>query len=332
VLREFLYVDTDKVRSLLAQLDEGINEEVQITEKNQTKLSVGAKSILARDQDTALESSTVRSLADAVFPTLEEAMEATGYLVDLSESLQEPTFWEGPLQDNFPAGSFVRITAPARLFDSRYITRIFAGVSATANGFFDLSPELAQPTKGKGLGAPRTKSNPARASKPQPEDEIEDFPPAVFGEEFAASQLRGFAKMTRGMFHPGLHLVLNPAGQVGLAVSARLQEGRRFLESDAEVLFARYGVYEQEWTVVGTIGSHSSSEDAAIDADKPFGARATGIDRAAVTGMVNTMVAMVAGTGFADLPQYPGFSVVPFAVYRPILRSVGSTVADGSAV
>jgi hypothetical protein len=34
VLREFLYVDTDKVRGMLAQLDGGIAEEERQTNKN----------------------------------------------------------------------------------------------------------------------------------------------------------------------------------------------------------------------------------------------------------------------------------------------------------
>ena len=36
----------------------------------------------------------------------------------------------------------------------------------------------------------------------------------------------------------------------------RLQEGQQFLDSDPEILFARYGVRAQDWTVVGTVGHH----------------------------------------------------------------------------
>jgi hypothetical protein len=34
---------------------------------------------------------------------------------------------------------------------------------------------------------------------------------------------------------------------------------------------------------------------------------------------MNSMMGAVAGAGFADVPPYPGFSIVPMAVYRPIL-------------
>ncbi|MEV0809278.1 hypothetical protein [Micromonospora sp. NPDC050200] len=333
MLREFLYVDTQKVRSLLAQLgDGGVSEEVKITEKTQNKLSIGARNIANRDWDSGSESSTTRSLADAVFPALEDAMETSGYLVDLSDELQRPEFWKDDLQEAYPEGSFVRITAPARLFDSRYVNRIFAGLSFAANGFTALNPtpgsEASKRNKGRPTTTPKAKAASPRES---PEDDIEDFPAALFGDALTGEQLRGFAKMTRGLFHTGLHLIMNPADQEGLSVSVRLEEGRSFLESEADVLFARYGVQEQEWTMVGTIGSHSAPE---IDEDSstPFDVRPGGIDRAALTGMISTLVGGVASFGFADLPQYPGFSIVPFAVYRTILRSVQEPPTDGAVV
>ncbi|MFG2105817.1 DUF6414 family protein [Micromonospora chersina] len=334
LLREFLYVDTEKVRSLLAQIgDGGISEEIKITERVQTRLSVGAKNIANRDRDSGSESSTTRSLADAVFPALEEAMEAAGYLVDISDDLQQPEFWTDNLQDDYPEGSFVRLTAPARLFDSRYVNRIFAGLSNAAIGFTGFNP-ITEPANNKPGKARPTPQKPRGVVTPResPEDEIEDFPTILFGNELTAGQLRGFARMTRGLFHTGLHLIMNPAEQEGLSVSVRLQEGRSFLESEADVLFARYGVNEQEWTVVGTIGSHSAPEDAEDESNNPFDVRSDGIDRAALTGMINRLVGGVARHGFADLPQYPGFSIVPFAVYRPIIRSLEHARTDGALV
>ncbi len=333
MLREFLYVDTEKVRSLLAQIgDGGISEEIKITERTQTKLSIGAKNIANRDRDSGFESSTTRSLADAVFPALEEAMEAAGYLVDISNDLQRPDFWTDHLQDDYPEGSFVRITAPARLFDSTYVTRIFAGLSHAANGFTAFQPNAQSQNDRPGKGRPNPqKPKTVVGPRESPEDEIEDFPTFLFGEELTAVQLRGFARMTRGLFHTGLHLILNPAEQEGLSISVRLQEGRSFLESEADVLFARYGVNEQEWTVVGTIGSHSAPE---VDesSGNPFDVRSDGLDRAALTAMINRLVGGVASFGFADLPQYPGFSIVPFAVYRPIIRSAEHLPMNGALV
>ena len=330
MLREFLYVDTDKVRSLLAQLDEGVEEEVRVTEKTQTKLSIGTKQILNRDRDTGTESSIMRSLADAVFPALESAMESSGYLVDISEKLKSGEYWSGSLQKEHPEGSFIRVTAPARLFDSKYVLKVFSGLAAAASGYTALTMGGATTSSKPSKASPKAKQAPP--SPPSPEDEIEDFPTQLFGDGLTPSQLRGFAKLTRAMFYPGLVLVMNPSGDEALPITARLQEGRRFLESDAEILFARYGLHEQYWTMVGTIGSFSPPEEEPYSGDEWSGSRTDAIDRAVLTKRVNALVTGIAQTGFADIPQYPGFSVVPFAVYRTIMPASKLPVANGAVV
>lgn len=148
------------------------------------------------------------------------------------------------------------------------------------------------------------------------EAEVIGYPAAVLGG-LEAPQLRAFVTLARGMYTPGVHLTLEP--RIGeLAISTRLQEGRQYLETDAEILFSRYGTANQDWTLVGTVGSHAE----AVEADQ-IGtadiATDNGIDRSKFTAMVNNFLQYFGNLGFADLPQAPGFSVVPLAVYRPII-------------
>lgn len=76
ILREFLYVDTDKVRALLAQLDDGIAEESLETERKEKRTTIGPRSAAQHLQGTGSESYTNKSLGDALFPTLEESLES----------------------------------------------------------------------------------------------------------------------------------------------------------------------------------------------------------------------------------------------------------------
>jgi hypothetical protein len=47
-----------------------------------------------------------------------------------------------------PPGSFLRITAPARLFDARYVARAFGGLSATVAGLKSfVTEENASPNR-----------------------------------------------------------------------------------------------------------------------------------------------------------------------------------------
>lgn len=44
------------------------------------------------------------------------------------------------------------------------------------------------------------------------------------------------------------------------------------------------------------------------------------LDRAEMVKGINAVIAQMGDAGFVDRPSYPGFTLVPFAVYRPILQ------------
>jgi hypothetical protein len=139
---------------------------------------------------------------------------------------------------------------------------------------------------------------------------------ATEGDSFSTPQLRSIIRVSRGMFTPGLHLNLAPTDDDAYTVGGRLQEGRQFLDSDPDILFARYGVGQQEWTLVGTVG-HYASETPDSAPDDPSLVDGDGrVHRARMANFVNGHLGYLGSQGFTDLPQYPGFSVVPLAVYR----------------
>lgn len=328
MLRELIYVDTDKVRSLLSQHEGGVAEDQRVTEKKQGSLSGGMRNVASREQVWGTEESTQRSFADAVFPILEESLTTEGYLSDISDELRSVTSDTfSAFKDKYPPGSFVRITSPSRLFDARYVANAFAGYATAADGVSDIDSNAYQPEAGQvrtppHKNKPRTRESKSPTSEPGSlESLIADFNYAKFGG-IPASQLRAFIKIARGVFHPGFHLAMSPGGDEGVSVTARLQEDRRFLDSQPEILFSRYGVQEQEWTVVGTIGAYSPDQDftfEAIDISRKSGA----VDRGKIAQTISNLLALLGTLGLADQPQHPGFSVVPFAVYRLILPTGG---------
>ncbi|WP_157748049.1 DUF6414 family protein [Micromonospora echinaurantiaca] len=340
MLREFIYVDADKVRSLLAQLDGGVAEELKVTEKDQGNLTGGIRNVASREKVWGTEESTQRSLADAVFPSLEDALTTQGYLEDVSNELRDmdgEDFEE--FQERFPPGSFVRVTGPARLFDARYVARAFGGFTTAAAGVLNLQGsgrEQRTPGKGKSKQRPKQRAVSAAAQSDELESLIPDYDSSAtsFMQGLEADDLRSMVKLARGMFYPGLHLAMSPSEHDdGPTITARLQEGRRFLDSEPDVLFARYGVQEQDWTIVGTIGSYSADPD--FDFEVPEMAGDKGIERPKVVAAINDLLMLLGSLGLADHPQHPGFSLVPFGVYRPILPATGNDVAtrtDGAVV
>ena len=92
------------------------------------------------------------------------------------------------------------------------------------------------------------------------------------------------------------------------------------METDPEILFSRYGTVRQSWTLVGSIGAYSQKATADevgkqefMDSDK--------ISRSKFANFVNYFMQFAGQQGLADMPQSPGFSIVPLAVYRTITKS-----------
>lgn len=324
LLREFLYVDTDKVRGLLAQMDEGIVE--GSTERDHQQKSTGGGwkglAVAEHSQNWGSESTVQKSMGDALFPTLEQALESEGILTDLSAELTEDEFWGETMQEKFPPGSLVRITAPGALFDARYVGTSLAAFATSWQGlanvgvFDDASSAPVLPKKGaQGGQRSQNKTVPPSTGPRQIEDDVPDVLIEFGDTKLPREYLQGIVRVARGMFSPGIHLNMRPAVSKRAIVTARLQEGRQFLDSDAEVLFSRYGVGVQEWTLVGSVGHYGQE----ADEEGPSMVNDDGsVNRADFVGFVNNFMLQLGETGFIDLPQAPGFSIVPLAVYRVI--------------
>lgn len=113
-LREFVYVDVPKVRAMLAQLDDGIVESRTDGDTSKKTTGGGVKGFVGHNVEWGSESSSQKSMADALLPTLESALETEGLLEDVSEQLLDPHFWlSGDVRSELPAGTLVRITRAA---------------------------------------------------------------------------------------------------------------------------------------------------------------------------------------------------------------------------
>lgn len=163
ILREYLYVDTPVVRGLLAQLDSGVIEREVTVAGDERTSRLGIKSLADHARTWGENSSVDISLADAVFPELEEALESEGLLSDISEDIATEATWDGgDLSNVFLPGRIVRVTAPGWIIDSRFTASMLSGFSAVYTGLTNIgilnaenpaSEDLSQPArpaKGKG--------------------------------------------------------------------------------------------------------------------------------------------------------------------------------------
>jgi hypothetical protein len=226
------------------------------------------------------------------------------------------------LESKYPAGSLIKITAPGSLFDARYVAASFAGLAAAVTGFQEMDgsypqPATLPPTVRKKLNRAAGDKRKNPASLPELEDRIPDFSFAD-SVDLSGENLRAMLRIARGLFTPGLHLNLFPAESQDFSVSVRLNEGRQHLDDDPEILFARYGTSEQVWTLVGIVGHHAAPASNLFQGEGSFTDASGKVVRGRAAKFINEFLGFMGASGFSDLPQYPGFSVVPIAVYRPI--------------
>ncbi|MFF9146153.1 hypothetical protein ACF1BN_14960 [Streptomyces sp. NPDC014861] len=317
---------------MLAQLDGGVAEESRLTQRTEKRTTVGPRVAAQHFQGSSGEEYTNKSLGDALFPMLEDALESEGLLSDISAEVSEMEKWtSGKIKQSVPPGSLVRVSAVGSLFDARYVASAFSAFASVNAGLAGLgfspgdAPSAPSGARGKQGQAKGRSGNQPRAPKSAPngasaelEDLIPEFP-SINGVD--RTTLRSFVQISRGVFTPGLHINLTPAKDV--LISARLQEGRQYLDSEADILLARYGAEPQEFTIMGSIGSYGTEEKELPDQN--FMNDDGVMSRGLFAEVMNSQMRSLGRIGFIDLPQYPGFSLIPFAVYRSIPRRGGFT-------
>ncbi|MEV4372582.1 hypothetical protein AB0J71_36300 [Nonomuraea sp. NPDC049637] len=331
-LREYLYADVDKIRSLAAQLMKGVPEEARSTEKKMKQLTLGMKAVAGSVNDWTSEEYTNRSLADSLFGDLEDILESEGWLFDISDILQGASTDYSTLPKSYSPGTLVRITAPGLLFDARFVARVLGGLAAASDGIATLNPVEDQSNTRSAAGR-KNQQKKHNVNEPVPdtlESEIHDYDSRILGIE--ASTLRAIVKISRGLFSPGVHLMLTPRGDE-ITITARLQEGGKYLETNPEILFSRYGTARQSWTLVGSIGAYSQSASSDEVGKQEFMDNDT-INRSKFANFVNYFMQFAGHQGLADMPQYPGFSIVPLAAYRTIIKldHLELQTTDGAAI
>lgn len=131
-LRDYLYVDTLRVRSLLAQLASGLPETRRSDHTRRwTDSLVGAD---GPRHEEGMSDQEVRSLADLHVAMLEDDAEYAQMLLDVSEPSKKPKNWNrGRLHRALRPGSLIRVKGPTNII----YPASFAASAAAFDSFSD---------------------------------------------------------------------------------------------------------------------------------------------------------------------------------------------------
>lgn len=318
-LREFLYVDVDRVRSLLAQLEGGVLEEVRAEGGNTLEAEAQARifGIGGRggySHESRTEES--RSLQDITFAIFEDAADAQGWIFELDDSFSDSANWHsGRVHGRLQPGMLVRITCPLQLLDGGLFRSRVARLDKMADALVELN---AQPNTSPTGGTNRARQNQAQAKKAAAKS-------LIFGQGFPIEMLEAIPNFVDAFLGESIAVRVAPCGlgQLECGFSGSLLGRDEYIQRERESLFSRYGAKAATWTSVLQIAAvpseDTSSSGSPQPAQPPNVASASGsISRAAMEGMAGGLLEVMEQIGVVEGPRWPSVSATPLGVYRNV--------------
>ncbi len=278
-VREYLYVDTTRVRSLLAQTDEGLLDEKTATTSRTRRLRLGSR-LTGYERGKDLSAGESMSLADLHVSMLEESAEALNLMADVSDKIAKEKNWlRGKVRKQLQPGMLLRVTAPTLLLDAISLRETFQAMeSATDSNDADFGQFMtmlgALYGSGIALSIRPTDDESARAAFVGVIPRDNDF----------------------GPFDPSL--LLSRVGPETQLMTSVLQVARIPSESPAQVQ---------------TMGK---SMEALMERFAGMGEQ---LDREFLDTFLLKMASMMEHAGLAAAPKWPAISVIPLAIYRNVL-------------
>lgn len=278
-IRDYLYVDTMRVRSLLAQTDDGVRDERSASSSRSRRLRLGSK-LTGYERGSDLSEAETMSLADLHVSMLEESAEALGLLADVSEKITKEKNWlRGKVRSRLQPAMLLRVTAPTLLIDTESLQQTFRGMQEATGADdeeFDQFLSMLGALYGSGI---------AVSIRPTSDDSARA---AFVG---AIPKDHGFTPLAREL----LLSRVGPEPQImtSLVQVARVpaeNQSQQPLEASLDSLMARFEAMSSE-----------------------------ALDRELLDGLLMKMASMMEQAGLAAAPRWPAISVQPLAIYRNVL-------------
>lgn len=311
-LRDFLYLDVDRVRSLLSQLERGVVEQVVERFKQSKEGRAGASLFQIFDLGGSLvrekASEQTKTLQDALFLLFEEAATDTG-LFHLSADLADERAWaDGSIHDSVSEGELVKLTAPTRILDSKHFHE---RVERFAEWPRLIASFAAQDTLAS-IKSPK-----------QRERKLDELAAASFGGSAGFELIRDIGRFAELFMGGQIVLRQFPCGEArpDFALVGTLLDRAGFLQEEREALFAKYGAATASWTVVSQVATVPKPDEDRTDELQLHDLVDDETDRISRTqfeDMAVQLMRLFETIGIAEGPIYPSIAVTPIAVFREV--------------
>jgi hypothetical protein len=309
-LRDFLYLDVDRIRSLLAQLEGGIVEQTvdRLTSSKEARAGASLFRIFEMGGNLVREQAgeQTKTLQDALFLLFEESAAASGVLRESIDLTREEAWRDGTIHRHLEPGQLLQTTALTRILDSRHFRERVER--------FARWPRL--------VVAFSSQDRLAAVKNPKErERRLEQMVTDAMGGP-------GFATLVEEM---GEFVELFLGGQISIrqfpcgtefsefALVGMLLDRPGFLQEEREALFAKYGSAPSYWTMVSQVATVPQEAGTEPDLDTTALMRADEqINRAEFEDLAAQFMQMLENSGIAEGPTFPSVAVTPIAVYREV--------------
>lgn len=325
-LREFLYVDLQRVRSYYAQKNRGIIDSILSRDTGIRQADVQARLMGigasgGGSQERAREES--RSLQDLSYVIFEELFEDAGLIKDIGELVTNTTPWEdGAVHNSLEEGSVIRYTGLIQILDPQFdesrfdqFIRLVRGIAGAQIGKV---PDIAAtPPLRKGGN---TKPGSSGAKGDEAREVLKQELLSNLLEGSTIGQIRDIAESVSAFTNDEISVRVLPCGRdyPEYHFAGTLLSRSEYIQEEREALFGRYGVYLHEWTVVMQVARiPDGTPPSAPDFNRSFVNNSTGqIDRTTFEQLVIDLIGDFEQKGLSEGSRYPAISTTILAIYR----------------
>jgi hypothetical protein len=320
------------VRSLLAQLDEGVAEQAAQRYTFTDASDLGPK-MLRSNFATGEQYEESKSLQDLVFCVFEDGAEAEGILVDFPESLCNESAWEsGSAQGSLQEGQLLRLSAPILIVDPTFfkarLDRFLRFVDALA-AISIVEPLQAMRDELDAQVQSTTNRDARKRAERDRERKLSDAPEALkdiakMGVLQGASEdsIRGIADFLDAFLGETIAVRVLACGaeHASSSFGGVLLSRDEYLQKEREALFSRYGQPLEGWTAVmqvAKIPPNVPPADNNFD-DLSMVNESGQADRSAVESAAARLLNLFESLGLAEGPRWPSITMTPLAIYRVV--------------
>lgn len=315
--REFLYVDTQRVKSFLAHMEGGLVEQTKAGHTDNVKADAQAKLLGfggggGYSHDWKREEQ--KSLQDVVFSLFEDTADESGYITDATEQYYDPSKWaDGSVQNALQAAQLIRVTCEVQMLDGGLF-------ESRLDRFLSMADHLSR----LGVKTDDLKPIKGKTVEKQKEELLKKARAEILGT-VSEDYIKAMSGFIQSFLGDDIAMRALPCGEKYLefGFSGALLNRADYIQDEREHLFSRYGTYMSNWTCVLQVATVPVQEDhkTTIEGDVNFMLPSGTISRAATERGASDLLGVMEGIGLLDGPRWPTVSVTPLGIYRDVPKA-----------